>query len=73
MSCPVSIQDGLYSTNTLASKKFLLVYLLIIWGSLLAVIIEIYFFWILVKGHFTLMYFLLPFKMFIIYLTIIII
>ncbi|MFX1280774.1 MAG: hypothetical protein ACFFA3_15465 [Promethearchaeota archaeon] len=72
MSYPVSIQDGLYTTNALISKKFLVIYISIIWGSLLPIIMEIYFFWILVGEYIILIYFLLPFTLCIGYLTLII-
>lgn len=72
MSCPVSIQDGLFTTNTLASKKFLLVYTLIIWSSLLPIIIEIFLFWALTKENVILIYCLFPFNLCIGYLTLII-
>lgn len=72
MSSPVSIQDGLFTTNTLASKKFLLVYILIIWGSLLPVLIEIFLFWTLFKDFIILFYYLFPFIICFGFLTLII-
>ena len=73
MSCPVSIQDGLSTTNALASKKFLFVYILIIWSSFLPIFIELFLFWCFIKQtniYFTFLIF--PFLVLIGYLTLII-
>jgi len=72
MSNPVSIQDGPFTTNTLVLKKFLLIHILIIWGSVLPVIIELYSFWKIVEENFIFFYFLLPFQICISYLILII-
>lgn len=71
MSNPVSIQDGPFTTNTLVSQKFLLIHILIIWGSVLPVIIELYSFWKIVERNFIFFYFLLPFQICISYLILI--
>ena len=72
MSSPVSIQDGPFASNALVSKKFLLIHIFIIWGSILPVIIELYAFWKVVDENSIFFYFLLPFQICIIYLILII-
>ncbi|MFW9878545.1 MAG: hypothetical protein ACFFG0_36145, partial [Candidatus Thorarchaeota archaeon] len=72
MSNPVSIQDRLFATNTLVSRKFLLIYILIIWGSLLPTIIEFYFFWKIVDENIIIFSFLFPLQIYISYLILII-
>ncbi|MFW9879072.1 MAG: acyltransferase [Candidatus Thorarchaeota archaeon] len=72
MSSPVSIQDGPFTTNTLVSRKFLLIHILIIWGSFLPVLIELYFFGNIVDGNFIILSLLLPFQLSISYLILII-
>ncbi len=49
MSTPVSIFDGPFTTNTLASKKFLIFYFVIIWGSILPLLLELYLFWKIIE------------------------
>ena len=71
-SSPVSIQDGLFTTNALASRKFLLVYILIIWSSILPVLIEVFLFWALTKENIIFIYCLFPINICIGYLTLII-
>ncbi|MFX0041864.1 MAG: hypothetical protein ACFE8L_03030 [Candidatus Hodarchaeota archaeon] len=60
MSIPVSISHGPFTTNTLASKKFLIIYTLIIWGSIIPAILEFYFFWKLVEENYFLLLLLFP-------------
>ena len=72
MSTPVSIQDGPFTTNTLVSIKFVLIHILIIWGSILPILIEIYLFWKIVEENFILFYFLLPFQFCICFLILVI-
>ena len=72
MSTPVSIQDGPFTTNTLVSIKFVLIHILIIWGSVLPILIELYLFWKIVEENFILFYFLLPFQFCICFLILVI-
>ncbi|MFX1344246.1 MAG: hypothetical protein ACFFAI_04010 [Promethearchaeota archaeon] len=72
MSSPVSIQDGPFATNTLISKKFLLIHIFVIWGSILPIIIELYFFWKIVEYNSIFLYLLLPLQICISYLILII-
>ncbi|MFX0083126.1 MAG: hypothetical protein ACFE94_15370 [Candidatus Hodarchaeota archaeon] len=72
MSSPVSIQDGPFTTNTIVSKKFFLIYILVIWSSALPVILELFFFWKVVGENFIIFSFLLPFQLCIVYLILII-
>ncbi len=68
MSTPVSIHDGPFTTNTLASKKFLILYITIIWGSTLPSLLEFYVFLNLIEFNFTLFILLLPFQIYIGYI-----
>ncbi|MHA1292881.1 MAG: hypothetical protein ACTSQJ_09465 [Promethearchaeota archaeon] len=72
MSTPVSTYDGPFSTNTLASKRFLIVYIGLIWASILPVIIEFYFFWKFFEHNFFLFIILFPLQIIIGYLLLII-
>jgi acetyltransferase-like isoleucine patch superfamily enzyme len=65
LSTPVSIQDGLFTTNTLISKKFLIIYFTIIWSSILPLSLEFYIFWKLFEKDLFLFIFLLPFQIYI--------
>jgi acetyltransferase-like isoleucine patch superfamily enzyme len=71
LSSPVSIQDGLSTTNALASKKFLIVHILIIWGSLLPILIETFIFWNILKTNNSLFFVLFPFQVCLGYFTLI--
>ncbi|TFG07870.1 MAG: hypothetical protein EU539_03875 [Promethearchaeota archaeon] len=71
MSTPVSIHDGPYSTNTLTSKKPLILYFLIIWISILPVLVEIYLFWITFQSNLYLVFLLLPFQIFLCYIILV--
>jgi acetyltransferase-like isoleucine patch superfamily enzyme len=71
LSTPVSVNSGPYATNTLASKKFLLIYFFIIWGSILPLQIESFIFWKFIKNKLSLLLFLLPFQICIGYLILI--
>ncbi|MCK4781211.1 MAG: hypothetical protein KAT57_13510, partial [Candidatus Lokiarchaeota archaeon] len=68
MSTPVSIHDGPFTTNTLASKKFLILYITIIWGSILPLLLEFYVFLKLIEFNFYLFILLLPFQIYIGYI-----
>lgn len=62
MSTPVSVKCGLHTTNTLVSKKFLVIHFFIIWGSVLPLQIESYLFWRFVHNKLSLLLVLLPFQ-----------
>lgn len=72
MSTPVSIQDGPFTTNTLVSKKFIFVYIFIIWISVLPLLIELYIFWKLTANKPTLFIIILPIQIFIGYIILVI-
>lgn len=72
MSTPVSIQDGSFSTNTLASKIFLVFFFTIIWVSILPLLLEIYIFWKLIDHNLFLLIYLLPFQIYFGYLILVI-
>ncbi|MBD3255094.1 MAG: hypothetical protein GF383_08365 [Candidatus Lokiarchaeota archaeon] len=65
MSTPVSVSNGPFSTNYLISKKFVLVYLFIIWLSFLPLIIQVWFFfyfWRALNSNIYLFFIILPFE-----------
>lgn len=63
-SFPVSTHDGPYSSNTLASRKFLIIYGINIWISFYILIIESLLFFNLLKNNIILLFLLLPFQVF---------
>ncbi|MFX1417386.1 MAG: hypothetical protein ACFE9N_00550 [Promethearchaeota archaeon] len=71
MSTPVSIHDGPFTTNTLVSKKFLFVYFIIIWSSMLPSILEFFIFWKLIENNLFLFILLLPIEIYIVYLILV--
>ncbi|UCC20548.1 MAG: hypothetical protein JSV62_04475 [Promethearchaeota archaeon] len=71
MSTPVSIHDGPFTTNTLASKKFLIFYVIIIWWSVLPLMLEFYLFWKLVENHLFFFILLLPIEIYVGYLILV--
>ena len=71
MSTPVSIHDGPFTTNTLASRKFIVFYIVIIWGSILPLLLESYIYWQLVKNQLNLFILLLPIQIYIGYLILV--
>ena len=71
MSIPVSIHHGPFTTNTLTSKKFLIIYILIIWGSIIPTILEFYFFWKLVEKSYSLLLILLPIQIYLDYIILV--
>ncbi|MFX1386788.1 MAG: acyltransferase [Promethearchaeota archaeon] len=71
MSTPVSIQDGPFTTNTLASKSFIVFYITIIWGSTLPLLLEIFAFWKLVENNSLMFICLLPFQIYFGYITLV--
>ncbi|NVM34694.1 MAG: hypothetical protein HWN81_03800 [Candidatus Lokiarchaeota archaeon] len=71
MSTPVSIHDGPFTTNTLASKSFLIIYVTIIWGSILPLLLELYLFLKLIEYDFYLFILLLPFQIYIGYIILV--
>jgi len=71
LSTPVSIHDGPFTTNTLASKIFLVFYIVTIWGSILPLILEIYIFWKLIENHLFFFILLLPIEIYIGYLILV--
>ncbi|MFX1364684.1 MAG: DapH/DapD/GlmU-related protein [Promethearchaeota archaeon] len=72
LSIPVSIQDGSFTTNTLASKYFLIHYISLIWFSSLPLLLESYLFWKLVDNNLFLIILLLPLQIYIGYVTLVI-
>jgi len=72
LSTPVSIHDGPFTTNTLASKSFLIIYVTIIWGSILPSLLELYLFLKLIEYDLYLFILLLPFQIYIGYLILVI-
>ncbi|MGV9198608.1 MAG: DapH/DapD/GlmU-related protein [Promethearchaeia archaeon] len=68
MTTPVSINNGPFTTNTLASKKFLLIYLFIIWFSLLTLVLQLYYFWQIFKNDVFLFLLILPLEIIVGYL-----
>ncbi|MFX1501092.1 MAG: DapH/DapD/GlmU-related protein [Promethearchaeota archaeon] len=72
MSIPVSIQDGPFTTNTLASKYFLIYYITLIWSSSLPLLLESYLFWKLVDNNLFLIILLLPLQIYIGYVILVI-
>jgi len=71
LSIPVSIHHGPFTTNTLASKKFLIIYILIIWGSIIPTILEFYFFWKLVEKNYFLLLLLFPIQIYLGYIILV--
>ena len=71
MTTPVSVNNGLFTTNTLASKKFLLIYLFIIWSGLLTLALQFYIFWSLLKDNPFLFLLCLPIEIIFSYLIVI--
>ncbi|MFW9826354.1 MAG: hypothetical protein ACFFEY_01900 [Candidatus Thorarchaeota archaeon] len=71
MSIPVSIQDKLFTSNTLVSKAFLIYYFAIIWGSTLPILLEIYLFWKLVEKNLLVLISLLPIQIYIGYVILV--
>jgi len=72
LSTPVSIQDGPFTTNTLVSKKFIFVYIFIIWISVFPLLIELYIFWKLTANKPTLFIIILPIQIYIGYIILVI-
>jgi len=64
-SFPTSIHDGPYSTNTLVSQKFLIIYGINIWISFYIIIIEFLLYYNLVKSDIILLFLSLPIQLFI--------
>ncbi len=71
-STPTSTRDGPYSTNTLASKKFLIIYISNIWISFYLLLIESLLFWKLVEENKLLFFLLLPIQILIGYYIIVV-
>ncbi|MFO8019094.1 MAG: hypothetical protein R6U96_10695 [Promethearchaeia archaeon] len=72
MTTPVSKNNGLFTTNTLASKKFLLIYVFIIWFSLCTLLVQVYYFWWLFRNSFFLFILTLPVEITVAYFILII-
>ncbi|TFF94626.1 MAG: hypothetical protein EU543_00785 [Promethearchaeota archaeon] len=64
-SFPTSIHDGPYSTNTLVSRKFLIIYGINIWISFYVIIIEFLFYYNLFKSNIILLFLSFPIQLFI--------
>ncbi|TFG01396.1 MAG: hypothetical protein EU542_07025 [Promethearchaeota archaeon] len=64
-SFPTSIHDGPYSTNTLVSQKFLIIYGINIWISFYIIIIEFLLYYNLVNSDIILLFLTLPIQLFI--------
>ncbi len=72
MSTPVSIQDGPFTTNTLASKVFIIFFLTTIWASILPLLLEFYLFWKLIEHNISLLIYLIPFQIYFGYLILVV-
>ncbi|MBY9006189.1 MAG: hypothetical protein KGD63_05480 [Candidatus Lokiarchaeota archaeon] len=70
-STPTSTRDGPYSTNTLASNKFLIIYFLNIWISFFLLLIESLVFWKLIEGYIIIFLLILPIEILFGYYTIV--
>lgn len=70
-STPTSTRDGPYSTNTLASRKFLFIYIINIWISFYLLIIEFLLFWIFIEDHLIIFFLILPIEILFGYYTIV--
>ncbi len=70
-STPTSVRDGPYSTNTLVSKKFLIIYVINIWISFYLLLIEFILFWKLSEVNMILFFIFFPIEILFGYYTII--
>lgn len=73
LSVPSSMNVGPFTSKVLVKKRYLLFYVFIIWGSLLSIQIELWFYWnLLYNANRTFFLLFLPLLFFIMYVTIVI-